>query len=249
MAGNVSFFFLFRSVFISRSLVLLVYTSLVQFGGAFFGAVLVAAAQWIPPAAVGAVVSVGVTGSTAAEPPVPHRLGVGVRKDRTADVEDEDRAEAGPPYYGVETLGTLYNTHTGDATALSRDEPEFARFSDMLADRVTLSRIDLDERLLGLLRRIAARNPGVRIELSSGYRSPKLNEMLRKKGHHVASHSQHSLGHAVDFRLVGMKPREMKEQVIKAGWNGGIGQYDKESDNFVHADVGAQREWFEGKGP
>src|SRR5262249_18347083 len=127
----------------------------------------------------------------------------------------------------VETLATLYNIHTGDAMPLSTSEPELSRFSDALADRTTASRINLDPRLLDLLRAVARHNPGGRIELVSGYRSTKLNEMLRKKGHNVASKSQHSLGHAVDFRIVGMTPAEMKQEVLKLGWEGGIGRYDK----------------------
>jgi len=145
----------------------------------------------------------------------------------------------------VETWATLLNVHTGEAVPLSSSEPTFTRFSDVLADRVTGSRIELDRRLLELLRQIALRNPGVRLELVSGFRSPKLNELLRKKGHRVASHSQHSLGHAVDFRIIGLSPSKMKQEILKVGWDGGIGQYDKWSDLFVHADVGPKREWFE----
>ena len=111
--------------------------------------------------------------------------------------------------------------------------------------RATASKAPLDPRLLELLRQVALQNPGARIELVSGFRSPKLNEMLRKKGHNVASHSQHSLGHAVDFRVVGLTPAQMKQAILKAGWQGGIGQYDKSSDWFVHADVGPKREWYE----
>jgi uncharacterized protein YcbK (DUF882 family) len=192
------------------------------------------------------VASLSVAGTTVADPPVSSRFGLSDRKDACrADGECPGDAAGGES--AVETLGTLYNTHTGEAMPLSRTEPSATRFAESLADRATGTRSPLDDRLLDLLRSIAQRNAGVRIELVSGYRSSKLNEMLRKKGHHVASRSQHSLGHAVDFRLVGMSPAEMKKQVIKSGWTGGIGQYDKESDDFVHADVGPQREWYEGR--
>ena len=103
--------------------------------------------------------------------------------------------------------------------------------------------------LLGLLRTLAAKHTGARIELVSGYRSWKLNEMLRKKGHHVASHSQHSLGHAVDFRIVlpdatkGIDPRDLEREIRDAGWKGGTGVYTLETDWFVHADVGPERRW------
>jgi uncharacterized protein YcbK (DUF882 family) len=157
--------------------------------------------------------------------------------------ESSDDVEAPPR--SVETWATIINVHTGEAVALSSAEPTHGRFSDVLADRVTGSRIELDRRLLELLRQIARRNPGVRLEIVSGFRSPKLNELLRKKGHRVASHSQHSLGHAVDFRVIGLTPSQMKQEILKVGWDGGIGQYDKSSDLFVHADVGPKREWFE----
>ena len=190
-----------------------------------------------------AMAALTVARPTVADPPSQHSAGRATRKDRTVD---ESRAEEVLDVLRpVETWATLINVHTGDAMALSSAEPSQIRFSDALADRVTASRIDLDRRLLELLRQIAIHNPGARIELVSGYRSPKLNEMLRKKGHRVASHSQHSLGHAVDFRIIGLTPAKMKAEILKVGWEGGIGQYDKSSDLFVHADVGPKREWFE----
>ncbi len=146
-------------------------------------------------------------------------------------------------------LSTLCQTHTLDRVVLSDSEPSNARFSDLLADRATGSATPIDERLLPLLRAIAKQYPGARIELVSGYRSPKLNEMLRKKGHNVASHSQHSLGNAVDFRIVpdgatkGIDPRVLEKVIRKLGWNGGVGVYPKKHDWFVHADVGRNRHW------
>jgi uncharacterized protein YcbK (DUF882 family) len=194
--------------------------------------------------------SLPVARSTVADLPPQRSNGHANRKERppadptasSQQVDDDADPEA---LRAVETWATLINVHTGEAVALSSAEPTQTRFSDVLADRVTGSRIELDRRLLELLRQIALRNPGVRLELVSGFRSPKLNEMLRKKGHRVASHSQHSLGHAVDFRVIGLTPSKMKEQILKVGWEGGIGQYDKSSDLFVHADVGPKREWFE----
>lgn len=146
---------------------------------------------------------------------------------------------------GVASVTMMVNVHTGESSPLDDEQPTEARFSDMLQDRVTGARIDLDPRLLALLRKVAKAHPGARIELVSGFRSPKLNEMLRKKEHKVASHSQHSLGHAVDFRVVGMTPKEMRKELEKLGWKGGIGQYDKVEDRFVHADVGPDRRWRE----
>ena len=140
-------------------------------------------------------------------------------------------------------------THTNERVPLDDRSPTAERFARLLADRVTGDSCELDPKLLELLRSIARRHPGARFELVSGYRSPKLNEMMRKKGRHVASHSQHSLGHAVDFRVVvepgtrGIDPRLLEKEIRELGWEGGVGVYTLATDWFVHADVGRLRRW------
>jgi uncharacterized protein YcbK (DUF882 family) len=146
-------------------------------------------------------------------------------------------------------LATLVQTHTEERVPLDDALPTQDRFAALLADRVTGERHPFDPRLLELLRALARNHPGARIELVSGYRSAKLNEAMRKKGHHVASHSQHSLGHACDFRLVlpdaarGLDPRILEKEIRDQGWTGGVGVYPLASDWFVHADVGPNRRW------
>jgi uncharacterized protein YcbK (DUF882 family) len=146
-------------------------------------------------------------------------------------------------------LGTLVQTHSDERVPLDDVTPTNDRFSTLLADRVTGEKHTFDPRLLDLLRNLARKYPGCRIELVSGYRSAKLNETMRKKGHHVASHSQHSLGHAVDFRIVppgadrGVDPRVMEKEIRDLGWDGGTGVYVTPSDWFIHADVGKNRRW------
>jgi hypothetical protein len=196
------------------------------------------------PALASMLATLPVSRPTEADLPTERASGHATRKERHDDrsAADEASDDDSPQ---VATWATLFNVHTGEAMPLSASEPTHDRFCDSLSDRTTASRLVLDPRLLELLRQIAIRNPGARLELVSGYRSPKLNEMLRKKGHRVAMHSQHSLGHAVDFRIIGLTPAEMKKEILKVGWEGGIGQYDGPSDLFVHADVGPKREWFE----
>lgn len=142
-------------------------------------------------------------------------------------------------------LATLVNIHTGEVVVLDEQEPSIARWSALLHDRVTGATTPMAPGPLGMVRQVARRHAGARVELVSGFRSPKLNEVLRKKGHRVASHSQHSLGHAVDFRVVGMSPAEMRAEVRALGWKGGVGQYDKPTDRFIHIDVGRDRSWRE----
>ncbi len=157
-------------------------------------------------------------------------------------------------------LATLAFVHTGERVMLDADHPDDDRFSFLLSDRVTGEEKSLDPRLVDLLRKLVVKYPAARIEIVSGYRSEKLNEMLRKKGHHVATHSQHSLGHAVDFRIVpadiaaephtsddlpiGIDPREMEREVRALGWQGGVGVYVSPRDWFVHCDVGPNRRWW-----
>ena len=145
-------------------------------------------------------------------------------------------------------LATIFDLHGDLRVPLDADLPANERFAALLSDRVTGETHEVAPELLGLLRTLAAQHPGARIELVSGYRSPKLNEMLRKKGHHVASHSQHSLGHACDFRIVpdgerGIHPLELEREIRAAGWEGGVGVYLSRDDWFVHADVGPNRRW------
>lgn len=157
-------------------------------------------------------------------------------------------------------LATLAVVHTGERIALDAENPDDLRFSELLADRVTGETRRLAPQLCALLRSIAEDYPAARIELVSGYRSEKLNEALRKKGHHVATHSQHSLGNAVDFRIVpadmamlphtpddlpiGVDPRVMEKKIRALGWTGGVGIYTLSRDWFVHADVGPNRRWL-----
>ena len=187
-------------------------------------------------AVVGLAANAAVVTPTAVDAPTSFSQHLASRKDRA--VGDAEEGE-------IETLATLYNVHTDEALVLSEAEPMSDRFSGLLADRVTGSTADIDPRLLEMLRAVARRNAGARLEIVSGYRSAKLNEMLRKKGHNVASHSQHSLGHACDFRIEGRAAREMEKDLDAIKWEGGIGRYDKESDEFVHVDVGEKRRWTE----
>ena len=158
------------------------------------------------------------------------------------------------PAGAAPVLATLVQVHTDEHLVLDRSAPEQSRFDTLLGDRTTGSLHALDPRLLGLLRTLAERHQSAlgppRIELVSGYRSPRLNEMLRKKGHHVASHSQHSKGHAVDFRIVpagaakALDPRAVEKEIRRLGWDGGVGVYPTQADWFVHADVGPNRKWI-----
>ena len=162
------------------------------------------------------------------------------------------------------TYGSLVSLHHNEVLVLSDTEPSRENWSHLLRDRVTGQATQMDEKLLGLVRTIAKRlneqrttelekpqrSSGSaprewsgRVEFVSGYRSWKLNEMLRKKGRNVASESQHTLGKAIDMRFDGLDPKQLVEVVEDLKWNGGIGYYPGTTDKFVHVDTGANRRW------
>jgi uncharacterized protein YcbK (DUF882 family) len=161
---------------------------------------------------------------------------------------DGKKAPTGAPATGV--LATLIDTHSPARLPLDEEEPTMARFEALLADPVLGGTHAIEPALLGLVRDLARRHPFARIEVVSGYRSERLNEALRKKGHHVATHSQHSLGHAVDLRIIpsgddtAIDPRALAKEIRDLGWRGGVGIYEGEHDRFVHADVGPERGWY-----
>src|SRR5689334_1631889 len=107
--------------------------------------------RWFPSARLGVLVlaataaSLPVARPTVADLP-PHRSsGHAIRKERPSPGAASDEADDAPAVDSrpVETWATLINVHTGEAVPLSGAEPTQARFSDVLSDRVTGSRIEL----------------------------------------------------------------------------------------------------------
>jgi uncharacterized protein YcbK (DUF882 family) len=140
------------------------------------------------------------------------------------------------------TVATLVNLHTREAVALGpdpdADEPEV--ISRFLRDRTSWELHAVAPACLATIRRACAALGSRRVEIVSGFRSEKLNEMLRKKGRHVAKHSEHSRGEAVDFRLMGIPTRALL-RFVRTVHRGGIGSYL--GSQFVHVDVGRVRQW------
>jgi uncharacterized protein YcbK (DUF882 family) len=97
-----------------------------------------------------------------------------------------------------------------------------------------------DLRLIGVLVEAALHFGVDHIDIVSGYRAPKYNLQLRKKGHEVARDSQHTYGHAVDFRLPGVAATTLRDWA-RGLHLGGVGFYPE--SQFVHTDVGPIRTW------
>jgi len=137
-------------------------------------------------------------------------------------------------------ITTLFNVWTHEALPVLPGAWVEERFHRFLRDHYTNQATWMDTRLIGVLAGAARRFSADRIEIVSGYRSPKYNLMLRKKGHQVARQSQHTEGHAVDFRIPGV-PTQTLLGYVRSLRLGGVGFYPH--SRFVHSDTGRVRFW------
>lgn len=137
-------------------------------------------------------------------------------------------------------ITTLFSIHVKEALPLLPGRASYSNFKRLLRDHYTNQATDVDPALLDAVMGAATKFGSNRVEVVSGYRSPKFNLSLRKKGHEVAQTSQHCEGKAVDFRLRGVKTKELWAYVrgLKVG---GVGIYPQSA--FVHCDTGPIRFW------
>lgn len=141
----------------------------------------------------------------------------------------------------------FYHTHTGEKLDVVYHEggvylPDaMAELNHVLRDHRSGDVIDMDMGLLDTLHAAQQRlgSTGT-YEIISGYRSPKTNDMLRKKGHGVAKRSMHMQGKAIDVRLTDADTRDLRTVGIELA-RGGVGYYSK--SDFVHLDTGRVRRW------
>ncbi len=98
----------------------------------------------------------------------------------------------------------------------------------------------MDPKLLDLVwevyQKSGSRKP---IHVISGYRSPRTNNMLRRRGRGVAKTSQHTRGKALDFFMPDVKVTKLRALGLQAH-RGGVGYY---RGSFVHLDTGRVRHW------
>lgn len=78
------------------------------------------------------------------------------------------------------------------------------------------------------------------VRIISGFRHPKYNLLLRKKGREVAKRSRHTRSQAIDFFLPGVGTQALYEWLMETH-DGGVGRYLV--SEFVHVDLGPKRTW------
>jgi hypothetical protein len=164
------------------------------------------------------------------------------RKPLPPQAEVEARLGEAPAPVGtrVQPLATLFNLWNREALPLLSGRPWKRPFQLFLRDHYTKEATFADTRLATVLASAAVHFHSTRIDVVSGYRSPKYNLMLRKKGHQVARESQHMQGTAVDFRVRGATTEALRE-FVRGLHLGGVGYYPR--TRFVHADTGKVRFW------
>jgi len=156
------------------------------------------------------------------------------------------RAEATPelPEDGL----SLYNTHNGERLSVnlrgsngSYDPAALDALNHFLRCHYTNEQTVMDVCTLEYLNLVDKQlGGGHEIHIISGYRSPKYNELLIKKGHRVARHSLHLTGRAIDIAFPAVGLEDVRRAALDLR-RGGVGFYP--GDGFVHLDSGGVRTW------
>jgi uncharacterized protein YcbK (DUF882 family) len=132
----------------------------------------------------------------------------------------------------------LINLHTKDIIVLGF--PSQKLVSRFFRCRITNQTIIMDNTLIPALKMLGRKFKKEKIHIVSGFRSPRFNEMRRKKLHEVALRSNHIFGKAVDFAIPGI-PTAKVVSFLRRQKKWGIGYYPQ--SKFLHMDNGGYRNW------
>jgi len=143
---------------------------------------------------------------------------------------------------------TLFNTHNRETLSVAFRTPEgeydpeaIGAINRILRCHYTEEVAEIDIRVIEYLNSVdKVLGGGHEIHIISGYRSPSYNNLLRREGRHVAGHSLHMKGKAIDIAI----PHVGIETVRRTALNlrsGGVGYYP--GPGFVHIDSGPRRTW------
>lgn len=136
---------------------------------------------------------------------------------------------------------TLVNVWTQERLpVVSLEPPGRDVVSQFLRCRFTNQRAEMAPDTFGIVLAAARKFAASKIEIISGFRSPKHNLWLRKKLRSVARESQHVVGTAIDFRIPDV-PLKRLLAFVRSLRKGGVGYYP--NSRFVHADLGPVRYW------
>ncbi len=144
---------------------------------------------------------------------------------------------------------SFHHTHSGEDLTVTfkrdgrYDEEALKQLNHFLRDWRSQEKTEMDRRLFDILwevyRDVDGKQP---INIISSYRSPGTNAMLRRRSSGVARHSQHMLGHAMDFHIPGVALPDIRAAGLRLQ-RGGVGFYPTSGSPFVHLDTGSVRHW------
>jgi uncharacterized protein YcbK (DUF882 family) len=143
---------------------------------------------------------------------------------------------------------SLYNTHTQERLSVTfrqsdgnYDIDALNALNWILRCHYTNQETIMDVNTIEYLNLVDNRlGGGNEIHIISGYRSPTYNSLLSSEGRHVAKHSLHLQGKAIDIAMPGVDLHSIRRTAV-ALQIGGVGYYP--DAGFVHIDSGKFRTW------
>ncbi len=141
-------------------------------------------------------------------------------------------------FYSVNTQESLTVTYRRDGRYV---QSELDKVNAFLRDSRNGDLVQMDPQLFDVLWHVQ-RNLGTDgpYQVLSAYRSPETNAWLASASRGVASDSLHMRGQAMDVKLPGFSPYQIREAARALGL-GGVGYYPR--SGFVHLDTGPVRYW------
>lgn len=161
-------------------------------------------------------------------------------RDKAERPDRQARAVRAAPPPAMITLKNVWTRESLAVTPSDARDLGVALFDDLVRCHFTNQTAAMDLRLYQTVLRAALRFHARTVEIVSGFRAPKYQLMLRKKGREVARDSEHPRGQALDFRLPDVPTRSLL-RFVRSLRLGGVGYYP--DSQFVHADVGRLRTW------
>lgn len=142
-------------------------------------------------------------------------------------------------FFAVNTLESLTVTYWRNGRYV---QSELDRLNTFLRDSRNGDLVQMDPQLFDILwyvqRNLGAE--GVPYQVLSAYRSPQTNAWLVSARRGAARDSLHMRGQAIDIKLPGRTPYQIR-QTARALGLGGVGYYPR--SGFVHLDTGPVRYW------
>ncbi len=143
----------------------------------------------------------------------------------------------------------LYFTHTKERAEITfkrngrYDQAGLRKLNNFLRDWRQKEPTKMDPELFDLIWEVYQKTGSSKyIHVVSAYRSPKTNNMLRKRSSGVAKNSQHTKGRAMDFFIPGVSTAKLRALGLRQHV-GGVGYYPRSNTPFVHMDTGSVRHW------